>query len=804
MLRNYFKTTVRNLFLNRFYFLINIFGLSVGIASCLFIVLYVTDEVSYDNFHTKANRIYRINLSTNFGGKDIKAVTSPPPIDQVISENFPEVESTTQLYQMADPLIVRYQESVFNESHIIAADSNFFKVFDFKLMSGDAGMALLEPNTVVLTKTTANKYFGSDNPIGKLLTIKILNEEKAFKVTAVAEDPPVNSHFHFDMLTSLASYDIVKRFDWSWVWCQLHTYIVLKAGMSPQTLEAKFPTMVKQYAAFTFERIGLSFDQFKKDGGRWKFFLQPLTDIHLHSDELVGQMEPTSRVSYVYIFIIIALFIIFIACINFINFSTANSSSRAKEVGVRKVLGSSQSSLVRRFLTETMLISVISMCIATVLIWTFIGPFNQVSSKTLSFNIFERFSLVGYMILITIFVGFVSGIYPAFYLTSFKPIEVLKGKIRSGTRSGGFRSGLVIFQFVISIGLIICTLIVYKQLSFVQTKSLGFAKENVIIIKNADWLTQNREAFREDISSQSQVESVSFSHVTPARQFPATFFRPDEASDDVLLKYVNSDQYLVPTLQLEVVAGRNFSENFPTDKEGILLNEAAAKLLGWKDPIGKHLLNKDNEKKQQVIGVIKNFNYESLRKEIEPMVVLWSDNTNYVSIRVRPGNMQNMINMLEDKWKTYVQNAPFEYTFLDEDFDALFRAEQRLGRIFSIFTVLAILIASLGLVALAAFTAKQRTKEIGIRKVMGASVWNIVLILSKEYAKLILIAFVIVVPISYYTMSQWLQNFVYRTNISVAVFLFAGILTVLYGLLVVSYQTIKTAQANPIHSLSQE
>jgi putative ABC transport system permease protein len=824
MIKNHLIITWRNITRNQVNSFINISGLAVGICCVILILFYVQDELKYDSSFKDANRIYQVNLNGIFGGNEFNFDATPPPAGKALTTVFPEVETYTRVHRPGDQ-VVRYKnkqaESFFTESKILAADSNFFELFNYPLKEGNRATCLQKPNNVVITEQTAKKYFGNRSPIGEFLLFG--NERSPFVVTGLLLDVPSQSTLQFDMLTSMSSYPLVKYFDWSWVWCNVGTFVKLKANAANDAaaikkLEAKFPAMVKQQAASAFDRIGQPFDEFIKKGGKWDFYLQPLTAIHLHSAGISSWHQNLGDIKYIYIFSVIAFFIIILACVNFMNLSTAQSAKRSKEVGIRKVLGSVKGQLVGQFLTEAMLLSFISTILAIVLVAVLLKPFNLIAGKELQLeSLFENNNLL-LVTALTMFTGLLAGSYPAFYLTSFKPVEVLKGlkQFRSSFGTLLIRNGLVIFQFTVSTCLIVCTIVVFKQLRFTRTQSVGFNKENIVVIANNNRLGKSEEAFRQELTKLPAVVSASVSTNAPTNGSFTDFYVPEQTgttehvAKDIALSSFMTDDNFIQTLQIELLKGRKFSPDF-SDSLSVILNETAVKQIGWKEPLGKYITYPGGKKeKYKVVGVVKDFNVQSFHAAVSPFALFHSSSksydigTSYVLVRVKPGNIGKTLKALENKWKSFLPNTPFDYTFLDTSFDAFYRSEKRMGTVFGIFTMLSIFVACLGLFGLAAYTAERRTKEIGVRKVLGASVQNLVTLLSKDLVKLVIIASVIAFPIAGYAMNKWLQDFVYKTNISWWIFAIGGIAAIAIALLTVSFQAIKAAIANPVESLRTE
>jgi putative ABC transport system permease protein len=655
---------------------------------------------------------------------------------------------------------------------------------------------------VVLTERLAKKYFGDENPVGGLLVIG--NDNKTYKVTGVAENAPGHSHFNYTMLVSAESSDQLKRN--IWLNNFMYTYFKVRPNASVTDVEKKFIPMVEKYIGPELERfMGATLKQMQEAGGAYGYYTTNIKDIHLHSTSQ-GDLEPGGNVMYVYFFSGIGLFIILIACINFMNLSTARSAGRAKEVGLRKTLGSLRGQLIGQFMAESTLYSALAIALALIACYYLMPYFNLLSGKELTIQPLYSPVFVGGLFALLVMVGIVSGSYPAFYLTSFKPVEVLKGKIRAGAKSKGIRSTLVVFQFGLSIFLIIFTVVVYQQIQFMQKKNLGIDRNHVLIIDNTARLGNNKEAFRNGLTQLTGVANVSYTNNTFPGVNNTTVFKTATSEQDHIMGLYYADYEHQEVLRFELKDGRYFSRDFPSDSLAILINEAAAKEFGFENPVGEEILYNDDGngiKKYKVIGVIKDFNFESFKNQVRPLSIMLAENANNVMIRYE-GTPADLIAGVEKLWKAQAPNEPFEYTFLDENFDRLFRAEQRMGHLFTVFSALAIFIACLGLFALAAFTSEQRTKEIGIRKSMGASVLNLSVLLSKEFTKLVVIAFLPAAILAWYVTDSWLNGFAYRVELNPVVFVLSGVAAILIAWLTVSYQSIKAAMANPVEALRYE
>jgi len=801
MLKNYYKVAIRNILKYKMFSAINILGMTIGVTSCLMIILYVTHELSYDTFHSDANRIYQVGLNGKIGGQDIRVSNTCPPMAEALVADIPEVEAATRIAQMNQP-VVKNGEKIFTEEKVFFADSNFFEFFSYRLKEGDIKTALKEPNTVVLTEVMARKYFGDQNPMGGLLVMG--SENKTFKVTGIAETPPTNSHFMYNILVSAVSSENLK----SGIWLNnfMYTYFKTKPNTSVDQVVTKFIPLVDKYIGPEIEKfMGTTLKQMQEAGGAYGYYVTNIKDIHLHSTSQ-GDFEPGGNIMYVYFFSGIGLFILIIACINFMNLSTARSAGRAKEVGLRKALGSLRGQMIGQFIAESILYSLVAVVLALIACYYLLPSFNLLSGKELGMEVFQTPRFVAGIVGLVLFVGVVAGSYPAFYLTSFSAVEVLKGKIRAGAKSKGIRSFLVVFQFGLSIFLIIFTVVVFQQIQFMQKKNLGIDKNNILILDNANRLGNNKEAFRNGLAQLTDIAKISYTNNTFPGVNNTTIFKTAGSEQDHIMGVYYADYDHQDVLKFELEDGRYFSKEFATDSLAILLNEAAAKEFGFDNPVGEEVLYNDNGstfKKYKVIGVIKNFNFESFKEQVRPLSILLTQNADNLLVRYE-GDPAVMIQNVEKLWKQYAASEPFEYSFLDESFDRLFRAEQRMGKLFSVFSSLAIFIACLGLFALAAFTTEQRTKEIGVRKSMGASVFSLSILLSKEFTKLVVIAFVPAAILAWYISDTWLNSFAYRIDINPLVFVLSGVAAILIAWLTVSYQSIKAATSNPVNSLRYE
>jgi putative ABC transport system permease protein len=804
LIKNYLKIALRNLLKFKAYSFINIFGLAIGIAACMMILLYIRDELSYDKYNAKADQIYRIHTFGKLAGNEINIAVSPPPLGETLVRDYPEVVQYTRLLPNKT-MLIRYKDNVFNESNFFWADSTVFDVFTIPFIEGDPKTALNQPHTVVLTEKLAKKYFGKEDPMDKIMKFE---DGTPYTVKGVVQNCPPNAHFHYDIFASIASLGLGDTP--YWISNNFYTYIVLRKGVPGSELEAKLPGFAEKYAGPQLKELfGASWEELRKSDNIYEFHMQPLTDIHLNS-HLDYELEPNSDIKYVYIFSIIALFILLIACINFMNLSTARSAVRSKEVGIRKVLGSNKTQLVKQFLSESILLTFIAVVIAIALVEIFLPSFNTLAGKDLHTSYFNNFITIPVLVLVVIIVGLIAGSYPAFFLSSFRPVTVLKGNLN---HIGGswLRSGLVVFQFAISIILFIGTFIIYGQLKYVQDKNLGFDREHVLVVTRAWALENQSQTFKNELMNNTHIVSASNTDNLPGRLFGQTVFKPEDSQSpqQYILAIMSTDYDFAKTMKLKLAEGRYFSREHASDSLTVVINESAAKLMGIKDPVGKRVIlqgrTNDESMVFTVIGVLKDFNFESLHQKIRPLAIfLNKGQTAYLPVRIRPADVAGSVSFVEKEWKKFVPNKPFEYFFLDEDFNKLYQSEQKTGEIFSVFSVLAIFIACLGLFGLAAFTAERRTKEIGIRKVLGASIPGIVILLSKEFTKWVLVANIIAWPLAYYFMNNWLQNFAYRIDPGWGTFLLSAVIALFIALLTVSFQAIKVAVANPVNALRNE
>ena len=811
MIRNYLKIAWRNLVRNKTFSLINIVGLAIGLACFIMIALYVADELSYDRYNEKVDRIYRVNSDIVFGGNKLHLAVACDPMGATLKKDYPQVEEYVRFFTSGGSKLIKKGNEFINEDRVAHADSTLFNVFTLPAIAGDTKTALNEPNTVVITASAAKKYFGSTDVVGKTIETNVHNST-LYKVTAVIRDIPRTSHFNFDFIFSMDN----VNYPWGNYLSMNHqTYIVLKKGTDHKAFEKNFTQVIDKYIipqAKEFMNIS-SMDEFEKAGNKLEFSLMPLADIHLYSDR-TPELGVNGNIQYVYIFSVVALFVLLIACINFMNLSTARSSNRAKEVGIRKVLGTEKKSLVAQFLTESIIMAFIALIIAVCLVWLFISYFNDISGKNLAIVDLLKPQYLAVLLILPFAVGGLAGSYPAFYLSSFRPIAVLKGKINAGFKRSNLRNVLVVSQFSISIILIVGTIIVYRQLNYIQNKKLGFNKDQLLTVNGTGALS-SPEAFKTEVSKMTGVSGAAFTGYLPvsgSSRSDNTYSKESvmDSKNGLNMQTWMIDPDYINVMGMKMVKGRNFSREFGTDSSGLIINETTARLLGYEDPVGKKIYTYFQDQfsnrlvSYDVIGVVKNFHFESLKETIGPLCFRLGNSTRSTSFKVNTSNIKSLIAGIETKWKAMAPGMPFSYQFVDESFDNMYRDELRTGKLGLGLAVIAILIACLGLFGLAAYMAEQRTKEIGVRKVLGASVTNIVTMLSGNFLKLVVLSSIIAFPISWWAMNKWLEDFAFRINIGWWVFVAAGLSAVVIALATISFQAIKAAIVNPVQSLRTE
>ena len=794
MLTNYFKIAFRTLWRHRIFSLINILGLAVGLSACFLIFLYVRFESSYDNFHTKAGRIYRVVTDVKTPTNTRHRPKTAGPIAIYVKKDLQEVEDAVRF--TGDEFLVRKGDVKFQEKHTLLADSTLFNIFDFQLVAGDKKTALVNPMSIVISQSSAKKYFGSTDPIGQ--QVQLTGAAINATITGVMKDIPENSQIKADLFISMSSSQQIyghPSADSEWTNHNYYTYVLLKPHVSAATVESKFPALMQLHDGPQMKKLQM-YDYLS---------LEPLPDVYLYSKR--GGMV-TGSITNVRIFSIIAGFILLIACVNFINLTTARSTERAKEVGIRKVIGAGKPQLIRQFIGESVIITLLAVVLSLFLCSGLLPLYNQLAGKEISTGIFVRPSDIASLFAISIGIGLLAGFYPSLVLSSFRPVSVLKGYFATGTQGVLLRKGLVVFQFTISIVLIVSTIVVYTQLNYMRDQDLGFNKEQeVVIFTNFD---KNKDVFKQSLASIPGVLSTTLSSSVPGNGFTSTYSEIENRLGDLQKMNIDlcfADFDFIGQYKLKITAGRAFSKAFPTDTgRAMIINESAVKMLGYYTPdeaIGKRF--SQGGRQGQIIGVVKDFHYLSLQQNIQPLTMRlesWALGT--ISIKVSPTDLPTTLGAIEAKWTQIIPNRPFEYSFLDEDFNRLYVSEVKFGRLFFNFSILAIFISCLGLLGLAAYSTIQRTKEIGVRKVLGASVTSIVHLLSADFVRLVFIAFLIASPIAWFAMNTWLHDFAYRTPITWWIFALAGASSIVIVLLTISFQAIRAAIQNPVKTLRTE
>ncbi len=807
---SFFKLFIRSVFRSKTFTFLNVLGLAVGMASFIIIMLWVSDELSYDSYNEKADRIYRINMYTRLNGTEGTNANCPAPLAAALLNDYPEVENVLRFRERGGS-IIRYGANSFSESRIIYADSSFFDIFSIPLLKGNPETALKVPYTVAISESMAKKYFKDEDPINKILKF---NNRTDYRVTAVYKDIPDASHFHFDFIISLYSSNEYK--EQIWVNSNFQTYVLFRKNADPASFEKKLPQVIENYIApQASEILGVSWDELLENGLLISFSIQNVRDIHLTSG-VSGEFEVSGDIKYVYIFTLTAIFIIILACINFTNLSTARSTTRLKEVGIRKAFGVQRGTLAFQFLLESFFIVFAAHIFAVIITEVSLPFFNDLSGKNLSIDYFS-FRFIGLILGLIIIISFVAGSYPALYLSSFKPISVLKGEMVSGKKRTIFRSILVIGQFTISLLLLTSTLILYRQMNYIQKKNLGYDKEQLLVIDNTYLLGKNINSFKEQILTNPHVISLTKSGFLPSpsnRNNGSVFIDGILSNDPIFFSHFSVDDDYLETFQMKVVRGRWFSKDFSTDSSAVIINEAGAKLLGWEDPIGKKFgfgMDIESQPKKPlmtlhtIIGVVNDFNFSSLREPIGGLAIYLSESNSKITCRIQSETDINaLIDFIKSQWTELAPDQPFNYYFISDDLNLQYGSELRLGKILGIFTGLAFFVSCLGLFGLALFSSANRKKEIGLRKVNGSGITQIIWLLSTDFTKLIFISFVIACPVSLYLMSRWLQSFAYRTNIPWWIFAFTGALTYFIAMMTISYQSYRAASANPVDILRDE
>ena len=799
MIKNYLKVALRNLRKHKGYAFINILGLAAGIAASVLIFLYISNEMSFDRFHEKANRTYRITADwSNKGDSRIHQLGTPFILAQTIRDKYPQVEAVTQLSGPLGDVILRYQNIAFKETDVFCAEPSIFEVFSFPLLKGDPETSLKDPNTLILTRSLAEKYFRDEDPLGKTIEMQVLGQKGFFEVTGIMEDVPQNSHFRFDMLISMKT--IYPEPSMEWDWNNYTTYLTLQEGMTEALMEEKL----------------VEIDRVHYDGGRehipWIWTLEPITRIHLYSDLATGN-QPNGSMAYVKLFTFVALLVLLIAGINFVNLATARSARRAKEVGLRKVVGSLRRHLIQQFLGESILMSLIALVIAVILIQIALPFYQNLTGRVLSVSYFGNPFVIPGLLVLALVIGLLAGLYPALFLSSFKLTDVLKGSSLSGRGRGALslRNGLVVFQFAMSVLLIIGSLVIFRQLEYIKNQRLGFDKEHVVVIHNAGTLGEQLDSYIQRLKQRSDVIGVTAVRSIPGRGTPNWGIGVEgvEQQRPLNMNFLTCDHYFAETLNIKMIEGRFMSREFPSDKDAVVINQKAAEYFGIPEPVGKKLRIWWTQKNLTIIGIIDDFHFESLHRDVRPMGYLLpeaigSTQKPFLLVKISSPETASVLSEIRKTWEVMSAGLPFEFSFMDEKVNSLYQNDNRAGRIVTLFSGLAIFVSCLGLFGLAAFLAEQRTKEIGVRKVLGAPLGNILWMLTRQFVKWVLIATLIAWPLGYWLMNRWLQGFAFRADLSLWIFLVSGLAALIIAALTVSSQVIKAALTNPAESLKYE
>ena len=801
MLKNYFITALRNLSRQKIYTLINISGLAIGLATCMMIMLYILYELSYDRFFDKYENVCRVAVKATVSGDLLNVAVSSNPMGEKMTEEFPEIENFTRILPNNQAVFFTIGDKSFYNEGLYYVDSSFFDVFPYHLVAGEPHKVLRDPYSIVLSQSLAKKYFGDTNPVGETI---IMNDRSSLTITGVVEDPPLNSHLGFNCLVSyntlLRELNIEHFGDWGAL--STYTYLRLQEHADLDALDSKLDDFIFRNFEDLSELESIQFD----------LYLQPLADIHLRSN-LMAEIGPNSDMGYIYTFGAIAFFALVIACINFMNLATARSSGRAREVGMRKVCGAYRRQIIFQFLGESLLLALMAMALALIMVELSLPVFNSLTGLELGISTLLSPMMILGLILLLIMVGILAGAYPAFYISSFRPIIVIKGGlIRSGKSKPHLRNILVIFQFTISIILIICTGIVYRQMEYLQNKRLGFDRENVVIIPlRSERLQEKSRVFNSEFSSLPGVQSVSFSSGIPGRSLNGRGYVPEGRDENSpwIIYNMDCDFGFIETMGMNLILGRDFDPANASDTGCILINETLMKRLGWDDPLGKNIFSftEDSSYAHKIIGVVEDFNFKSLREAVEPALIMMNtDRLNFMIIRLQAGDQAKALDKIRSKWEEIEESFIFDYFMLDTQFEELYRSEKAMGRLFMYFALIAIMIACLGLLGLASYTAEQRTKEIGIRKVLGASINNIIFRLTLEFIRWVILANILAWPITWYLMKRWLENFAFTIGWPEYIWIFplAGIISCLVAILTVASQALRAATTDPVIALKYE
>lgn len=810
---NHFKIAFRNLRKNGRYTFINLLSLAVGLSACLLVFSYTRFERSFDQTHPEADRLYRVNQTAIWDPEGGVMGSTAPPLAALLKEKFPEVEDAVRI-NTPGGRTVRYQRSngsalAFNESSVLAADSNFFDFFAFSLQEGNPQTALLGVNKVVLSAETAEKYFGTEPALGKVLEFG--DERVPVEVSGVTSPQAENLHFNFDFLLSMPTNPNVERFDWSWIWTQVVTYVRLQDGAPPAVLQDKLANLGDAYVKPSFGRLGMDFEDFVSAKGGWNFYLQNVQDIHLESVNIGNRVGPLGDRAVVKLMNLVALFILLIAVLNFINLSTARAGTRAKEIGVKKTMGALRHTLVGQFLTESILITALATALALVLLRPLQWVVQYFSEINISITPLFNIGFLPVLILVPLLIGLLAGLYPAIYLSGFKPIQVLKGQLAGGMKNAYLRNVLVTTQFAISIALMAGTMLIYQQIQFLNKKNLGFNEENILVINHAEKLGAQLTSFRNEIQQFTGVRNATLAMDMPGRGRWEDIYEREGSNIKLPISQIKIDENFFPTMGLSLAAGRAFGKGRPADRNGLIINETTARLFEWEEgeALGQKIIYPGYPHELQVIGIVKDFHFQSLRESITPLMFfhvdsdMWGDQR-VVAVQYAQKDENQLLTQLENTWSQMALDIPFEYSYYDEELSQLYVQERSLSGLITVFTAFSLFVAIIGLVGLLAFAAEKRKKEIGIRKVLGASVFEVILMLNRQYLKLFLLALLLAVPLSWSSMQGWLNSFAYRVEVNPLVFLAAGVFVIVLSFVSVCYLSLRAASANLVEVLKEE
>jgi putative ABC transport system permease protein len=789
MLKNLIKTALRHIQKHSGYSLLNVLGLTLGITSALFLIIYVSDELSYDRYHENADRIYRVSSKITEPDDQFTWNVAQIPMGPQVVQDYPEVQSFVRLINMPRSLY-KYEDKEYIEEDFYYADSTLFDIFSYKVIKGEVQTAVKDPGKIVLTETAAARYFGNADPIGKTLTAG----DNTFEVTGIIEDVPSNSHFRFDAVS--ARNNLPKQLG-SWGNFGVFTYLLFPQNYDVKAFVTKIQGMYDAHMKTIFEPLKIKIE----------YILEPITKIHLYSTN-PGEPEPTGSITYVIIFGIVALFLVLIAAMNYMNLATARSASRAREVGLRKVVGSRRGPLVAQFLSESVVLTIISLIISVILLIILLPKFNLLAGKSFNLSTLVSPIVIISVLGIVLLTGILGGSYPAFFLSRFSPLTVLKGEVTQGSAGSIFRKILVVIQFTISVAMIICTMVVFRQLKYLKNMDQGFNQENVLTLELNQGMVRKYPVLKLALLENNEIKYVTSTNTQIGEGSGKVIFNmeTDQGMAQRGINFAVVDHDFIDALGIKIVSGRDFQQDMPSDTlTGVVVNETLAKRLGWSDAIGKKVQLGDGAQiNARVIGVMKDYHQTGMYNEIESLMLVYRERNNIIYIKLSGNNKEQTMSFIENKWKEVFPDQPFTYTFLSERFNRQFEADEKRGKIFTIFTILAILIACLGLFGLASYMVEQRTREIGIRKVFGADEGVIIRLISRDFIILILISIIIAIPAAYYFMSNWLENYVYRTNIGVSILAGAALMTIMLTFITISYKAYQAAILNPASSLKTE